>query len=188
MSKDGVTAAGIQKILRRPFGPEDFSINKKRRLPTLPRVCSTIGVSGLNCSVRNGKRWNPAAIATWITVDNISKQDSNQSRCIKNTHNSKYTSHLRRLIKRKSRAISNARLWRHRLYTCILSTLSSATTLKGDLILWPASRLDAFSAYPIPTRIPGGAPGGTTGKPEVSPTRSSRTSVRATQISCAHDR
>ncbi len=30
--------------------------------------------------------------------------------------------------------------------------------------------------------------GGTTGKPEVSPTRSSRTSVRATQISYAHDR
>ena len=28
--------------------------------------CSTIGDGGLNCSVRNGKRWNPAAIATWI--------------------------------------------------------------------------------------------------------------------------
>ena len=39
-----------------------------------------------------------------------------------------------------------------------------------------ASRLDAFSAYPIQTRIPGGAPGGTTGKPEVCPPRSSRTS------------
>ena len=58
----------------------------------------------------------------------------------------------------------------------------------GDLILWPASCLDAFSAYPIQTRLPGGAPGGTTGRPEVCPTRSSRTSVRATQISCAHDR
>ena len=31
-------------------------------------------------------------------------------------------------------------------------------------------------------------PGGTTGKPEVSQTRSSRTSVRSTQDSCAHDR
>ena len=58
----------------------------------------------------------------------------------------------------------------------------------GALILWPASHLDAFSAYPIPTRIPGGAPGGTTGKPEVSQTRSSRTSVSTTQDSCAHDR
>ena len=26
--------------------------------------CSTIGASGLNFSVRNGKRWDPAAIAT----------------------------------------------------------------------------------------------------------------------------
>ena len=26
--------------------------------------CSTIGASGLNFSVRNGKRWNPTAIAT----------------------------------------------------------------------------------------------------------------------------
>ena len=59
---------------------------------------------------------------------------------------------------------------------------------QGDLILWLASRLDAFSAYPYPTRLPGRAPGGTTGVPEVCPTRSSRTSVRATQISNAHNR
>ena len=37
---------------------------KKRRLPTLPRVCSTIGAGRLNFSVRNGKRWNPATITT----------------------------------------------------------------------------------------------------------------------------
>ena len=88
----------------------------------------------------------------------------------------------------KSRAISSARLWCRHLYTCALSTSSSATTLSGDLILGRASHLDAFSAYPIPTWIPGNAPGGTTGKPEVGPTRSSRTSVKAPQISCAHDR
>ena len=72
---------------------------------------------------------------------------------------------------------------RHRPCTCRLSTSSSSTTLRRDLILWLASRLDAFSAYPYPTRIPGGAPGGTTGRPEVGPARSSRTSARATQIS-----
>ena len=33
------------------------------------------------------------------------------------------------------------------LYTCSLSTLSSTTTLNGNLILELASRLDAFSAY-----------------------------------------
>ena len=31
--------------------------------------CSTIGASGLNFSVRNGKRWNPTAITTWYKVD-----------------------------------------------------------------------------------------------------------------------
>ena len=36
----------------------------KRRRPTLPLLRSTIGVTGLNFSVRNGKRWNPGAIAT----------------------------------------------------------------------------------------------------------------------------
>ena len=40
---------------------------KRRRLPTLPRVCSTIGAGGLNFSVRNGKRWNPATIATLVS-------------------------------------------------------------------------------------------------------------------------
>ena len=30
--------------------------------------CSTIGASGLNFSVRNGKRWDPAAITTWISL------------------------------------------------------------------------------------------------------------------------
>ena len=39
------------------------SNNRKWRRPTLPRVCSTIGATGLNCSVRNGKRWDPGAIA-----------------------------------------------------------------------------------------------------------------------------
>ena len=58
----------------------------------------------------------------------------------------------------------------------------------GDLILGRASCLDAFSTYPDQTRIPGGAAGATTGKPEVCPTRSSRTSDGTPQISCAHNR
>ena len=40
----------------------------KRRLPTLPLLRSTIGVTRLNFSVRNGKRWNPRAITTWIRL------------------------------------------------------------------------------------------------------------------------
>ena len=56
----------------------------------------------------------------------------------------------------------------------------------GYLILRGASRLDAFSVYPFPTWLPGRAIGMTTGAPEVSPTRSSRTKVSSSQISCAH--
>ena len=73
-------------------------------------------------------------------------------------------------------------------HTCGLSTWSSATALKGGLISGPASRLDAFSAYPIRTRLPGCAPGGTTGTPLVRPTRSSRTKVSAPQASNARNR
>ena len=90
--------------------------------------------------------------------------------------------------RRKFRAISSARLWHRCLYTCTLSTSSSTTTLNGVLILRLASHLDAFSAYPFQTQIPSGAPGGTTGKPEVCPSRSSRTSDGTTQNSNAHDR
>ena len=77
---------------------------------------------------------------------------------------------------------------RRRAHTCGLSTSSSATALKGGLISGPASRLDAFSAYPIRTRLPGCAPGGTTGTPLVRPSRSSRTKDRAPQASNARNR
>ena len=61
-------------------------------------------------------------------------------------------------------------------------------TLAGTYDQAWLKHLDAFSAYPNQTRIPSGAPGGTTGKPEVCPSRSSRTSDGTTQNSCAHDR
>src|SRR5215467_9129522 len=56
----------------------------------------------------------------------------------------------------------------------------------GDLILESASRLDAFSAYPNRTWLPGGATGVTTGTLAVRSTRSSRTRVNPPQVSCAH--
>ena len=73
-------------------------------------------------------------------------------------------------------------------HTCGLSTSSSPTALKGGLISGRVSRLDAFSAYPVRTRLPGRAPGGATGTPLVRPTRSSRTKVRAPQASNARNR
>ena len=50
-------------------------------------------------------------------------------------------------------------------HTCGLSTSSSTTALQGGLISGPASRLDALSAYPFRTRLPGCAAGATTGTP-----------------------
>ena len=77
---------------------------------------------------------------------------------------------------------------RRRAPTCGLSTSSSPTALQGGLISGRASRLDAFSAYPFRTRLPGRAPGGATGTPLVRPTRSSRTKVRTPQASDARNR
>ena len=58
----------------------------------------------------------------------------------------------------------------------------------GNLILGPASRLDAFSVYPIQTWLPSCAVGTTTGTPEVCPSRSSRTKDSTPQISYARNR
>ena len=58
----------------------------------------------------------------------------------------------------------------------------------GNLVLKRASRLDAFSAYPFPTWLPGDAPSGTAGTPEVGPPQSSRTRGDPSQVSCAHGR
>ena len=57
----------------------------------------------------------------------------------------------------------------------------------GNLILWSASRLDAFSVYQIRTWLLCYAVGTTTDAPVVRPSRSSRTKDSSTQISCAHD-
>ena len=55
----------------------------------------------------------------------------------------------------------------------------------GNLILKRASRLDAFSGYPIRTKLISGALGSTTDTPEVRPSRSSRTRDSSSQVSCA---
>ena len=58
---------------------------------------------------------------------------------------------------------------------------------EGDLILGWASRLDAFSAYPVPTPLPSVALGRTAGTREVGPPRSSRTRGGSPQVSNARD-
>lgn len=122
------------------------SFHLRRRLPTLPLLRSTIGVTRLNFSVRNGKRWIPRAIATLISLSRF-WPDINPKRPASPYRLKIYQPSLWG----KSRAISTTRLGRRRPYTCGLSRSSSITTLEGDLILRPASYLDAFSTYPIRT-------------------------------------
>ncbi len=57
--------------------------------------------------------------------------------------------------------------------------------LLGYLILRGASRLDAFSVYPVRTWLPCHGPGRPTGTPAVRPSRSSRTKDSSSQISYA---
>ena len=59
---------------------------------------------------------------------------------------------------------------------------------QGGLILKGASRLDAFSGYPVRMWLPGGAAGATTGTPVMRSSRSSRTKDNSPQTSCAHSR
>ena len=72
--------------------------------------------------------------------------------------------------------------------TSVLSTSWSLRGLRlatGDLILRGASRLDAFSVYPVRTWLLCRAFGNTTDTPAVRPPRSSRTKGSSSQISCA---
>ena len=70
----------------------------------------------------------------------------------------------------------------------VISQEPSVAARHGNLVLEGASRLDAFSAYPVPTWLPGDAPSGTAGTPEVGPPQSSRTRGDAPQVSCARGR
>ena len=77
---------------------------------------------------------------------------------------------------------------RYRASTSVLSTSCSLRGLRlatGDLILRGASRLDAFSVYPVRTWLLCHALGNTTDTPAVRPPRSSRTKGSSSQISCA---
>ena len=62
-----------KRILLRVLTEQD-SLFKKNGGYLLSHLRSTIGVDGLNFSVRNGKRWNPDAIATWMTLNDHKEQ------------------------------------------------------------------------------------------------------------------
>ena len=99
---------------------------KKRAAACSPALHrSTIGAGGLSFSVRNGKRRDPAAKATRKGMTHRTR-----ARGTRREGPPGGGTGTARRGRGKLRAISSARLWRRRLYTCALSTSSSATTLK----------------------------------------------------------
>ena len=151
--------------------------------PTLPQSlpCSTIGTVKLNRRVRNGNGCYPSDITTrylYLVIQSIFSEN-----CIR---------------KLKANFLVKPSTYQYESAECV-ATLTPLTYqprvlrgvllayAMGNLILRWASRLDAFSVYPFTTQLPSYAPGGTTGAPEVSPSRSSRTKDSSSQISYARD-
>lgn len=134
---------------------------KNRRRPTLPGPCgpSTIGAERLNGSVRNGKRCFPLAIATGNIARPRKFAHTPTRHGVRGLHGpSKLHSAIETGIKNPSspRTISTSLLQALLLFqiwpiNLVVSQGSYPLKEVGELILRPASRLDAFSGYPIRT-------------------------------------
>ena len=184
--------ADLERLHRRPLGPHNarraasrrpFS-SKNRRRPTLPGGCppSTIGAGGLNFSVRNGKRCFPAA----MTTGNCEDRARRKARAPSKLHSDFMT-----VFKSRPRVIStgplNTSLCLHvPPINVVVSHDPYSLEGMGGLISRWASRLDAFSGYPIQTWLISSAVGTTTDTPEVCSSRSSRTRDDSSQASNAH--
>ena len=155
---------------------------------------------GLNCRVRDGNGCFPAAVTTRKFGDSFRNRGRrNQGR---------WTSSVRRARPvfthsscRARRARANGRMDGQADRLISTGPLSTSPCLharpinvvvfdepQGSPVSGLASRLDAFSAYPYRTWLPGNAPSGTTRTPEVRPSQSSRTKERLLQGSCTHRR
>src|SRR4051794_39728733 len=125
---------------------------KDRRRPTLPGPCkpSTIGATGLDCSVRNGKRYFPRAIATGnlsrprLTRAFKTAQPANE----RAPQNQKYPSSPRPISTGLLRVLP---LFQIRPINLVVYQGSYPLKEVGELISRSASRLDAFSGYPVRT-------------------------------------
>jgi hypothetical protein len=127
--------------------PTGGSFNEDRRRPTLPGGCppSTIGAERLNGSVRNGKRCFPLAISPPKGFETASVELENRTRPGEKQENPSSprpisTGLLIALLRLHSRPIN-------------LVVYQGSYSLKGmgELISRLASRLDAFSGYPVRT-------------------------------------
>ena len=102
------------------------------------------------------------------------------------------STHHRCFVVRRKSIISTPRLHPLRDFHLApinqLVSLGSSYLRTGRIILQRASRLDAFSGYPIEHSDSAMPRGVTADRPAVRPTRSSRTKVRPAQSSNAHSR
>ena len=163
-----------------------------RRRPTLPGRCqpSTIGAERLNFCVRDGNRWDPLAIAT----GNSSVVRRLRVRTLKAAQEKLtleaslpsfvFSDQALDLLVSASSYITAFTPLTYQ--PCRLQGVLPALAVAVLFSRW-ASRLDAFSVYPIRTSLPSYAVGTTTVTPEVRPSRSSRTRDSSRHDSSAHD-
>src|SRR6185437_7836359 len=166
-----------------------------RRRPTLPQPggCSTIGAGRLSFRVRNGTGRFPlamTAVTLWIYRWCVGLPAWLLPGQVSRFRISRTAQWTRSIFVVSPRPISTGQL--HTLRCFHFRPINPVVWLGalthggvGDLILERASRLDAFSGYPFRTWLTSRAPGGTTGTPEVRPSRSSRTRDSLPQVSCA---
>ena len=177
-----------------------------RRRPTLPRPLgrSTIGAVGLNDRVRNGNGCGPCAliasnkVAVRYRLRRADQRKVSRSwtrilmKCSWRLAADDSVSPEGEVVKPhgrlgplRSEALAGVPRAAYRRDG--LSRPFRGLKAPGEFILGTASHLDAFSGYPCRSSLPGAAPGGTAGTRADRPTRSSRTRVRAPQLSNAHD-
>ena len=131
--------------------PIELCPYKNQRLPILPGGLppSTFGVCRLNCCVRHGNRWIPAAIATEFIFFRISYPDN----CIKSIFFLNYLFLFS--FKSSPRSISTGPLHTslcfHSRPIYHVVFMGPYLLLMRNLIFRLVSRLDAFSVYPSRT-------------------------------------
>ena len=166
-----------------------------RRRPILPgrHQPGTFGAEKLNFCVRDGNRWDLLAIITgnlgifrtlktsyWSLAPEIFEIVFGLSTGLTFAF---LDQALDRLVLTTFRITA---LTASTYQPCRLQGVLLAYAM-GYLFLRGASRLDAFSVYPVRTSLPCYAVGTTTVAPEVRPLRSSRTRSSSSHVSYAHD-
>jgi hypothetical protein len=144
-----LTGEGLQNDNEPPRRAARVTLNRRR--PTLPGPCepSTIGAVGLNFSVRNGKRCFPHAKATGNLREIPAAPQNRTAHHMCNSRRSKIKPSSPRAISTSLlHALPRVQIWPINL---VVSQGSYSLKGMGELILRLASRLDAFSGYPIRT-------------------------------------